>query len=357
MGSNPACQPFDFEHTIDLGEPRLIITCRNALPTVLNVSSRKGIQRDRVFLFDESQIDSTIDFLHNPAETALSPLSPNEDHQAKFGQLLGHGQNDWVTLDEPTSKRTPAAMFSTSGTGGLPKAAVLSHHALISWHSAVHHESPYCASRLIAIPMFHNFSAIWTHFFPTRYGHPLFILPEFKLSSFLKAVSKHQVTETYLVPVMIHMLNQSTAIAKNCLSSLRYVGVAGAPIDKQSMQRFQDMLDDGACAGQMWGMTEVGIAFQNRYCSPLEQYDKGSIGRLLPGYECRLVSHDSGSIIVDDDRPGELEIRGSGLLMSYKGLNDAKSNGGWFATGDMAMMKNGHYFIVGRTKELIKVRG
>lgn len=357
MGSNPACQPFDLENTLDLAEPRMIISCRDALSTVIDVSSRRGIRPDQVLLLEESDINSAINYVRNPTEKT-TPAGFSGGHHRSFHELLCCGQSNWVTFDDDSaSRRTPAAMFSTSGTGGLPKAAVLSHHALISWHLAVYYEVPYDVSRLIAIPMFHNFSAIWTHFFPVRYGHPLFILPEFKLSSFLEAMAKYKVTETYLVPVMVHMLNQCSLPMKDSLSSLRYVGTAGAPIDRQSLQTFQGLLHNDGCAAQMWGMTEVGITFQNQYALPHAQYDKGSVGKLLPGYEARLISPDNGRIILDDDCPGELEMRGPGLLVAYKGRGDAKSEDGWFPTGDVAVFNNGHYSIVGRTKELIKVRG
>ncbi|KAL1954907.1 hypothetical protein VTO42DRAFT_445 [Malbranchea cinnamomea] len=358
MGSNPASQPFELEHTIDIAEPRIIITCSDALRTVLAVASGKGIEGDRIFLLDELAVGNVIRFLNNPAEPILAPLKGSGGWHMDFMHLLSWGESDWVVInDERTSMRTPAAMFSTSGTGGLPKAAILSHHSLISWHLSVYYEVPYEVSRLIAIPMFHNFSSIWTHFFPIRYGHPLYVLPEFNLSELLKAVFKYQVTETYLVPFMIQTLNQSFLPVNQFLASLRYVGVAGAPIDRESMLKFQSLLQPNACAAQLWGMTEVGIALQNRYSLPHERCDIGSVGKLLPGYEARLVDADTGRTIRDDDCSGQLHIRGPGVLLAYKGSINGRDDDGWFATGDVAYVKRGQYFIVGRNKELIKVRG
>lgn len=45
-------------------------------------------------------------------------------------------------------------------------------------------------------------------------------------------------------------------------------------------------------------------------------------------------------------------------MAGYKGRSDPVVDAeGWFPTGDMVYEKDGHWFIVGRTKELIKVRG
>jgi len=54
-------------------------------------------------------------------------------------ELLKNGETDWVRFDdEKTCKETTAARLFSSGTTGLPKAAVISHHNLIAQHMAVH---------------------------------------------------------------------------------------------------------------------------------------------------------------------------------------------------------------------------
>ncbi|KAL3495150.1 hypothetical protein BJX62DRAFT_196181 [Aspergillus germanicus] len=352
MGSNARSQPQELEHLLTLAEPKLIITNREALPTVLNVSTNKGMLSSQVCLLDESAPDHIAQLLGAGPAPNLSDCG--DESYLNFTNLLGYGENDWITFnDEMIAKSTPAAMFSTSGTGGLPKAAVLSHHAIVSQHLTIQYDVPYAVTRLISLPMFHLFGALWTHIFPVRYGQPLFVLPRFEITQFVAAVFQYQISETYMVPAMIHAFNRSTLPVSDYLSSLRYVGVAGAPIDGASMQQFRELLHLDAYASQLWGMTEVGVVFQNRYG---ELGNAGSIGSLLPGYEVRLVGAD-GNLVIGDNKPGELYVRGSGLLTCYRGREDAKDSQGWFRTGDVAYVNNGLYFIVGRTKELIKVRG
>ena len=46
--------------------------------------------------------------------------------------LLVHGEEDWVTFSrEDEAKDTTAALLSTSGTTGLPKAAMISHYSCV----------------------------------------------------------------------------------------------------------------------------------------------------------------------------------------------------------------------------------
>lgn len=359
MGSNPKSQPQELDHVISLAEPKMILTTREALPSVLEVATARGIHPGQICLVDERAVDHCSQLflwydLGFPAGAEFFAMTGGDARHLNFAHLLCYGQSDWLMFTDPvTAQNTPAAMFSTSGTGGLPKAAILSHHAIVSHHRAIQYDAPFPVTRLMSLPMFHLFGALWTHLFPVRYGQPLFVLSRFEMTQFLATVHQFQISETYLVPAIIHSINRSSLPVAEYLRSLRYVGVAGAPIDGESMLQFRERLSPMANASQLWGMTEVGVIFQTRYG---QRGDPGSIGTRLKGYEVRLVDHE-GKIVREDDRAGEMYVRGPGLLMAYKGRTDAKDAQGWFRTGDVAFVKNGYYFIVGRTKELIKVRG
>ncbi|KAJ5782459.1 hypothetical protein N7457_004233 [Penicillium paradoxum] len=358
MGSNPRSAPQELDHIISLAEPKVILTTRDALPTVLDVSANRGIHPSQVCVLDERAIDHCAQLflwyeLGYSAAGQFFAMSGNDTRHSNFANLLCYGESEWLKFNDPVvAQATPAAMFSTSGTGGLPKAAILSHYAIVSQHRSIYYDVPYPVSRLMSLPMFHLFGALWAHLFPVRYGHPLFVLPRFEINDFLAAVHRYQISETYLVPAIIHSINQSPVPIRDYLSSLRYVGVAGAPIDGPSMQQFRGHMHPMGYACQIWGMTEVGVIFQTRYG---QQGDPGSIGTRLAGYEVRLVDQDGNTL--GDCCPGEMYVRGTGLLNAYKGRTDALEPSGWFRTGDVAYVKQGQYFIVGRTKELIKVRG
>ena len=97
------------------------------------------------------------------------------------------------------------------------------------------------------------------------------------------------------------------------------------------------------CSG--YGMTEAtgGITM-----TAPGQYVDGSIGTPLPGVECRRA----------DD--GELLIRGVYISPGYMdgGPEEAGSHepDGWFHTGDLVSLDDGHFRIVGRKKEIYKNR-
>ncbi|PGH28279.1 hypothetical protein AJ80_00170 [Polytolypa hystricis UAMH7299] len=359
MGINPRSQRYEMQHFLRLAEPRMLITSPDGIPMLRNVL-RSGLSQ--VCVLDDSSIKILSDFLASRSSQASENCAVQTDEFErgiiKFSSLLNAGENDWIRFDgQFLAESTPATMFTTSGTGGLPKAAILSHFAIVSHHLAIQYNPSYNVTRLISLPMFHLFGASFSHIFPIRYGQPLYILDQFDAEQYAHLISVYGITETYMVPTMVQMLNRlpSRTPAKQ-LWSLRYVGVSAASIDACWMSRFREKLmhPDGQIS-QLWGMTEVGTGFQIRYG---DRDDTGSVGRLLFNYEAKLVDNN-GAQITCDGQPGELYIRGPGTLTGYrgKGIGECKDTDGWFRTGDVLYVRNGKFYIVGRSKELIKVRG
>jgi len=85
----------------------------------------------------------------------------------------------------------------------------------------------------------------------------------------------------------------------------------------------------------------------------------GFVGTPLPGVEVRLV--DESGLPVAPGAPGEIEVRGRSVFLEYWGRPDATREAfrdGWFRTGDVAVLENGAYRILGRSSvDIIKTGG
>jgi malonyl-CoA/methylmalonyl-CoA synthetase len=103
-------------------------------------------------------------------------------------------------------------------------------------------------------------------------------------------------------------------------------------------------------------MTEIGMALAN----PLHgERRPGYVGVPLPDVDVQLV--DEEGIAVLEGNPGELEVTGPTVFKEYWQRPDETKRAfrrGWFRTGDVAVMENGYFRLLGRTSvDIIKTGG
>jgi malonyl-CoA/methylmalonyl-CoA synthetase len=107
---------------------------------------------------------------------------------------------------------------------------------------------------------------------------------------------------------------------------------------------------------ERYGMTEIGMALSNPYHG---ERIPGTVGEPLQGVEVRLVGETGDSVV--PGAPGEIEVRGASVFLEYWRKPEETRNAfrnGWFRTGDMAIVENGVYRILGRTSiDILKTGG
>ena len=130
-------------------------------------------------------------------------------------------------------------------------------------------------------------------------------------------------------------------------------GSAALPVGV--LERWKDLT--GHVLLERYGMTEIGMALSN----PLKgERRPGCVGQPLPGVEVRLAD-DSGAIVSEPGAPGEIEVRGPGVFSDYWGRPEETApafRDGWFRTGDVAVVEDGYYRLLGRrSMDIIKTGG
>jgi len=156
------------------------------------------------------------------------------------------------------------------------------------------------------------------------------------------------------VPAMFHQLIEYAkfkGLAAFTTPELRIISSSGAPLDpsvKIAVEKFFDMpLYNG------YGVTECSPNIAQAH--PDEPRTDTSVGRIFPGIEVKFVDASGTSVAPGD--VGELWVRGPNVMQGYYHAPEetaaAVNSEGWFNTRDLAQLRDGHLFIIGRTKELI----
>jgi len=274
--------------------------------------------------------------------------------------LLQHGQSHWVTLTAHEAATAPAVLYSTSGTTGLPKSAMMSHAHCIDVAAFIEASSkgkPYPISRLVSLPLLHAFAAPIVHLSALREGIPTYLLPRFTPAAFAAAISDFQISEIPVVPSMLVAAVSSPHFSASNLRSLRHIWTAGAPLSLAVQSQFRTLLHPDANIVPVYGMTECGWITSLSYP---EGEIAESVGRPVPGIGLRLIDDETGAPIEKEGQLGELLVKPRHPTLGYVGNPTATADlfhsPGWVRSGDIAYLRHGKLFIVDRKKDLIKVR-
>src|ERR1700761_5646270 len=253
--------------------------------------------------------------------------------------------------DSPSLPGEPGAealILFTSGTTGLPKPVGVSDRQLIRRIKGM--AAPFRADAkpavgLMCVPFFHVGGALGT--LGSLYsGNTSVVQQRFDAGEWLRLVSQHRVTTTFIVPTMLQRVLDHPDFAGADLTSLIAIayGAAAAPV--ALVRRAMAALPHVAFAN-VFGQTETLGAYTTLL--PDDHRDParaGSVGRPLPGVEVRVVDPDTG----DDVNAGTV---GELWVNTTQNVTD-----GWLHTGDLARQDaQGYIFCTGRLSDTINRGG
>ena len=251
----------------------------------------------------------------------------------------------------------------SSGTTGLPKGVMLTHrHLVANLRQCEGMQGFECFGErdtvMAVLPFFHIYGMVVIMKLSLGNGSTLVTMPRFDLMEFLGLIQKHRVTVLPLVPPIVLGLVKHPAVAQFDLSSVRLVFSGAAPLGEDTARALSQKL--GCPVVQGYGMTEASPV---THLSPTinAPAKPGSIGQVVPNTEVKIVDLTTGQA-VGPRQQGELLIRGPQIMRGY--LNRPEETAecidreGWYHTGDIGFVDDEQWFyIVDRTKELIKYKG
>ncbi len=303
-----------------------------------------------------------------PELMAKIPSEASEKMRRIF--VLGHAEGSTPFSDllastavMPTLQIKPrvdvVALPYSSGTTGLSKGVMLTHHNLVANLLQIDAVGLFESSDTIigVLPFFHIYGMVVVLSLGLYKGATNVTLPRFEMENFLRTMEEHAVTYAHLAPPLVLALGTHPDVDPARLSNLGEVLCGAAPLGADTARAFADRLDCKIRQG--YGMTEASPATHMAKLSDNAPMD--SVGPCVPNTECKLVDPADGREVGPGER-GEICVRGPQVMKGY--LNqpqqtaDLIDGDGWMKTGDIGYAdENGNFHIVDRVKELIKYKG
>ncbi len=266
---------------------------------------------------------------------------------------------DVMDFDE----NSPAELFYTSGTSADPKGVMLTHrnvylHALSVCVTFITKPE---SVNLHTIPLFHA-NGWGTAHSVTLTGGTHVMLSRFTCAEVFELIERERVDSLSLVPIMATALVNSPERKKYDLSSLQWISIGGAASSPTLVRECEKELGCPCFAG--YGLTETAPVLSTAKLKPGEQFAdeqryvaQAMTGYAIPGAELRVVDIEDKDVPRDGKTMGEIVARSDGVMLGYWRQPAATAEvmrGGWFHTGDMAMIsEDGRILIVDRKKDII----
>lgn len=301
-------------------------------------------------------------------ETAGSPVKIIKFEDVEIPQ--GYTPDNYV-VEAPEGDSTAVILY-TSGTTGNPKGVMLTTDNIMSNINPLEKIKLYSKEdRFIALLPLHHILPLVTNLLGPMYkGATIVMVDELSSEAIRGALQKYKITIMVGVPRLWEMLHKglmgkirankvALKLFKLCekmenekLSKflfkkvhegfgghLRVMASGGAKLDAQIMEDFSTL---GFMMLEGYGLTETSpIITFNRP----EDAVAGSAGEAIPGVD----------VMIADD--GEVLAKGPNVMKGYFKNEEATSQvideNGWFHTGDLGRLEDGHLYILGRKKEMI----
>ena len=287
-------------------------------------------------------------------------LRLGQDYESLLMQASAAPREASPTLDENATM----TLNYTSGTTAQPKGVMLTYRNCfinainIAYHFGLTQEDRY----LWTLPMFHvnGWGCVWA---VTGVGGVHVLLRKVDPESAWNLFEQHQVTIACAAPTVLIMLMNASVSRKVRLAPGVRIATGGAAPTSEIIQRMERL---GIGIIHYYGLTETspgisGCVWQRHWDAkpPAERARlKARQGvSLLGSGQIKVVDMEMREVGHDNQQVGEIVVRGNVVMAGY--YNDAEATerafrGGWFHTGDMAVVEpDGYIRIVDRSKDII----
>ncbi|KAF2207663.1 hypothetical protein CERZMDRAFT_102150 [Cercospora zeae-maydis SCOH1-5] len=349
-GASPGYNVEEMTYALKTAKTRILFTLPNSLDVAVAAARNAGIPASQVFLLEGSRqgFSNIQDLLQIGSSHA-----PDRPYSIPSGK---------------TNKEICGYLNFSSGTTGLPKAVMLSHHNLIAQcHQLRQLQVVEPGERLQALavtPLFHITGLVRYIHYPIFMNGISIMLPSFDMDSMLRTIITYRIRELILVPPIVIRIVRDPIVTQY-LPSLQGIvkrwSSGSAPTPPEIIALLQNKFPNTGFR-QGYGATESTACI---CCHPPSHYDyqyATTGGKLCANTVAKVLSLDEPTQLLGANETGEICARGPQIAMGYLDHPTATAETfdteGFFHTGDVGFIdSDGWIHISDRIKEMIKVRG
>ena len=297
---------------------KYIATVSSILSTVKEAASQVGVPNDNIIILD----------------------TDGHGEHISFNKLLEYSGSSFPDGGVPVDPESTACLPYSSGTTGLPKGVMLSHHNLVANLCQFNHPllldfSP-SSVLLCLLPLFHIYGMTVILSYGLKKGSTLVTLPQFNPELFLHAILEYNVTDALLVPPLVLFLAKHPLVSEYKFSKLDHILSGSAPLSGEMVKAAKDRLGL-RIVRQGYGLTETSSV---THMCPANVNKPSSIGPPIMDTEVAVVDSETGKRL-GADKVGEVVMRGPQIMKGYLNRPEETAaclkEGGWLHSGDVGM--------------------
>ena len=297
-------------------------------------------------------------------ESILAPLAQEKNIRLivlSQANIKGYSSKN---LPDISSNRKAMILY-TSGTTNLPKGVVTNHSNIEAQVSTLVEAWQWQSSDhiLCVLPLHHVHGIINVVSCALWAGAKVQFLSNFSEEAIFEEFAKGKINLFMAVPTIYFKLisywekqnEEKQKQFSDLLSEFRLMVSGSAALPVTVLEKWETISRHRLL--ERYGMTEIGMGISNPYDG---ERKAGYIGKPLPGVEIRLVDEENREVNLEES--GEIQVKGESVFKEYWNKPEATqktfTDDGWFKTGDIAIVENGYYKILGRDSiDIIKSGG
>jgi malonyl-CoA/methylmalonyl-CoA synthetase len=258
-----------------------------------------------------------------------------------------------------------ALILYTSGTTNKPKGVVTTHENIEAQITTLVKAWEWSSkdNTICVLPLHHVHGIINIVCCSLWSGASCTFIPQFSPKNIFELFKTNSINVFMAVPtIYFKLMTYLEALTpeerlhlKHLMIPFRLMVCGSAALPISVMEKWEQL--SGQRLLERYGMTELAMAISNPYHG---ERKAGYVGMPLPGVHIKLVNEQYEAVSFGE--PGEIIVSGKNVFKEYWKKPEATletfTKDGWFKTGDIAIIEDGYYRIMGRNSvDIIKSGG